>query len=74
LPCIKEKRVGTWKGEYIWITCLGFLHLMMEKIYNSWRCFFELVQVSGGLCQVQYSAPWCDCNLIRCRRFIPIFE
>jgi len=75
LPCVKEeKRVGTWKGECIWITCLGFLRLTMEKIYNSCRCFFELVQVSGSLRRVQYLAPWCDCDFIGCRRFIPIFE
>lgn len=75
LPCVKEeKRVSTWKGECIWIAWLGFLRLTMEKIYNGCRYFFELVQVSGGFRRIQYSAPWGDCDFIRCRRFIPILE
>jgi hypothetical protein len=49
LPCVKEeKSISTWKGECIGIMCLGLLCLMMEKIYNSCWCFFELVQVSGS--------------------------
>ena len=75
LPCVKEeKSVSTWKGECIGITYLGLLCLAMEKIYNSCGCLFELVQVSGSLRGVQYSAPWGDCNFIRCRRFISVFE